>query len=73
LALEERIGNVSTGLNEETIMKHLKLKKYSVDESGSQNEAEPCCVCQVKHVFTFFFFCHLHACDVHMGLVVLTT
>ncbi|MCI02629.1 E3 ubiquitin-protein ligase RLIM-like, partial [Trifolium medium] len=46
LALEERIGNVSTGLNEETIMKHLKLKKYSVDESGSQNEAEPCCVCQ---------------------------
>ncbi|KAK2398587.1 putative E3 ubiquitin-protein ligase RHG1A [Trifolium repens] len=49
LALEERIGNVSTGLNEETIMKHLKLKKYSVDESGSQNEAEPCCVCQEEY------------------------
>ena len=47
LALEERIGNVSTGLNEETIMKHLKQKKYSVDESGSsQSETEPCCVCQ---------------------------
>lgn len=46
LALEERIGNVSTGLNEETIMKHLKQKKYSVDGLGSQSEIEPCCVCQ---------------------------
>ncbi|KAF7830607.1 putative E3 ubiquitin-protein ligase RHG1A [Senna tora] len=45
LALEERIGNVSTGLSEDTIMKLLKLKKYSV-ETGSQLEAEPCCVCQ---------------------------
>ncbi|KAJ1397379.1 Zinc finger, RING-type [Sesbania bispinosa] len=45
LALEERIGNVSTGLSEETILKLLKLKKYSI-ETGSQLDAEPCCVCQ---------------------------
>ncbi|KAK7351637.1 hypothetical protein VNO77_11228 [Canavalia gladiata] len=45
LALEERIGNVSTGLSEETILKLLKQKKYSV-ETGSQLDAEPCCVCQ---------------------------
>ncbi|XP_027353961.1 probable E3 ubiquitin-protein ligase RHG1A isoform X2 [Abrus precatorius] len=45
LALEERIGNVSTGLSEETILKLLKQKNYSV-ETGSQLDAEPCCVCQ---------------------------
>ncbi|KAK7321684.1 hypothetical protein VNO77_32548 [Canavalia gladiata] len=48
LALEERIGNVSTGLNEETILKLLKQKKYSADPS-SQHEAEPCCVCQEEY------------------------
>ncbi|KAJ1436745.1 Zinc finger, RING-type [Sesbania bispinosa] len=48
LALEERIGNVNTGLSEENILKHLKQKKYSV-ESGSQREAEPCCVCQEEY------------------------
>ncbi|KAE9588411.1 hypothetical protein Lal_00003160 [Lupinus albus] len=48
LALEERMGNVSTGLSEETILKHLKQKKYSV-ETGSQHEAEPCCVCQEEY------------------------
>ncbi|XP_020234275.1 probable E3 ubiquitin-protein ligase RHG1A [Cajanus cajan] len=48
LALEERIGNVSTGLSEETILKHLKKKKYSA-EPGSQHEAEPCCVCQEEY------------------------
>ncbi|KAK7376911.1 hypothetical protein VNO80_02330 [Phaseolus coccineus] len=48
LALEERIGNVSTGLNEETILKHMKNKKYSA-KPGSQHEAEPCCVCQEEY------------------------
>ncbi|QCD98978.1 E3 ubiquitin-protein ligase [Vigna unguiculata] len=48
LALEERIGNVSTGLSEETILKHMKNKKYSA-EPGSQHEAEPCCVCQEEY------------------------
>ncbi|XP_057424032.1 probable E3 ubiquitin-protein ligase RHG1A [Lotus japonicus] len=48
LALEERIGNVNTGLTEETIMKLLKQKKYSA-EPGSQGDAEPCCVCQEEY------------------------
>ena len=45
--MEERIGNVSTGLSEENAMKLLKQKKYSV-ETESKLEAEPCCVCQVN-------------------------
>ncbi|CAL0319053.1 unnamed protein product [Lupinus luteus] len=48
LALEERIGNVSTGLSEETILKLLKQKKY-VAETGPQLDAEPCCVCQENY------------------------
>ncbi|XP_019436945.1 PREDICTED: probable E3 ubiquitin-protein ligase RHG1A isoform X2 [Lupinus angustifolius] len=48
LALEERIGNVCVGLSEETVLKHLKQKKYSV-EAGSQHEAEPCCICQEEY------------------------
>ncbi|PON65057.1 43kDa postsynaptic protein [Parasponia andersonii] len=45
LALEERIGNVSTGLSEEAILNRLKRKKYLI-AGKSQLEAEPCCVCQ---------------------------
>ncbi|KAL5844826.1 hypothetical protein ACOSQ4_010784 [Xanthoceras sorbifolium] len=45
LALEERIGNVSTGLSEETIMNRLKQRKYCIPV-GSQQETEPCCICQ---------------------------
>ncbi|OMO78876.1 Zinc finger, RING-type [Corchorus capsularis] len=48
LALEERIGNVSTGLNEETVLNRLKRRKYS-SAPGSQSEAEPCCVCQEEY------------------------
>ncbi|KAE8658937.1 RING/U-box superfamily protein, putative isoform 2 [Hibiscus syriacus] len=48
LALEERIGNVSTGLSEETILKRLKQRKNS-GASGAQLEAEPCCVCQEEY------------------------
>lgn len=47
LALEERIGNVSTGLSEETISFRLKHKKYIA--VGSQAETEPCCVCQEEY------------------------
>ncbi|KAI3684704.1 hypothetical protein L6452_33929 [Arctium lappa] len=47
LALEERIGNVNTGLTEETISKHLKQKQY-VAVTG-QPDAEPCCVCQEEY------------------------
>ncbi|KAJ7966597.1 E3 ubiquitin-protein ligase MBR2 [Quillaja saponaria] len=48
LALEERIGNVNTGLTEETILSRLKQKKHTV-EIGSQLEAEPCCICQEEY------------------------
>lgn len=47
LALEERIGNVNTGLAEETIVKRLKPKVY-VAETG-QPDAEPCCICQEEY------------------------
>ncbi|OWM80709.1 probable E3 ubiquitin-protein ligase RHG1A isoform X2 [Punica granatum] len=47
LALEERIGNVSTGLSEETILARLKQWKCVV--IGSQLETEPCCICQEEY------------------------
>ena len=53
LALEERIGNVNTGVSEETISSHLKQSKYTVSETESQ-EPEPCCICQVLIFLTFF-------------------
>lgn len=60
MALEERIGNVNTGLNEETIKKHLKQKKYSA-EPDSQRDAEPCCVCQVNNICVCFSLLSMHA------------
>ncbi|KAH9758182.1 putative E3 ubiquitin-protein ligase RHG1A [Citrus sinensis] len=51
LALEERIGNVSTGLTEETIKNRLKQQKYSIS-LGSQQEQEPCCICQAMQCAT---------------------
>ncbi|KAF9623062.1 hypothetical protein IFM89_036198 [Coptis chinensis] len=50
LALEDRIGNVSTGLSEETITKCLKQKKYLSFTIGVPSEVEPCCVCQEEYV-----------------------
>ncbi|KAI3773763.1 hypothetical protein L1987_48295 [Smallanthus sonchifolius] len=47
LALEERIGNVNTGLTEETISKHIRQKQYVV-ETG-QPDSEPCCICQEEY------------------------
>ncbi|KAK9044300.1 hypothetical protein V6N11_072612 [Hibiscus sabdariffa] len=49
LALEEQIGDVSTGLNEETIMKLMKQKKYSSTTAESAQEREPCCICQEEY------------------------
>ncbi|ONK76736.1 uncharacterized protein A4U43_C03F31580 [Asparagus officinalis] len=49
LALEERIGNVSTGLGEETIMKCLKQRKHFVIGVGATVETEPCCICQEEY------------------------
>ncbi|KAF5444904.1 hypothetical protein F2P56_033996 [Juglans regia] len=48
LALEERIGNVSTGLSEETILNRLRQRKCSI-AVGSQLDAEPCCICQEEY------------------------
>lgn len=44
LALEERIGNVNTGLTEENISGCLKQKTYVTVE-----DAEPCCICQEEY------------------------
>lgn len=47
LALEERIGNVNTGLTEENISSCLKQKTYTT--VADQPEAEPCCICQEEY------------------------
>ncbi|CAH9144866.1 unnamed protein product [Cuscuta epithymum] len=51
LALEERIGNVCTGLSEEMILKHLKRQKYTCMATQEENpaEREPCCICQEEY------------------------
>lgn len=47
LALEERIGYVSTGLGEQTILKLLKQWKYSSCKLEIASlEQEPCCICR---------------------------
>uniref|UniRef100_A0A2N9IFM7 RING-type E3 ubiquitin transferase n=1 Tax=Fagus sylvatica TaxID=28930 RepID=A0A2N9IFM7_FAGSY len=48
LALEERIGDVSTGLNEDTILKSMKQRKY-VFAIESLPDLEPCCICQEEY------------------------
>ncbi|KAH7688636.1 Zinc finger RING/FYVE/PHD-type protein [Dioscorea alata] len=50
LALEERIGNVSTGLGEEKISECLKQRVYIPLATESSSEMEPCCVCQEEYV-----------------------
>ncbi|XP_022884819.1 probable E3 ubiquitin-protein ligase RHG1A isoform X1 [Olea europaea var. sylvestris] len=49
LALEERIGNVCTGLNEETILRHMKQRKYVDVRKEGEVESEPCCICQEEY------------------------
>lgn len=53
LALEERIGNVSTGLTENDVMKLLKQRKFSSWRLSSM-EYEPCCICQVSVFCTLY-------------------
>ncbi|KAE8711736.1 cell wall protein AWA1-like isoform X3 [Hibiscus syriacus] len=50
LALGEHIGDVSTGLNEETILKLMKQHKYSSITTEFTQESEPCCICQEEYV-----------------------
>uniref|UniRef100_A0A7N0TPV2 RING-type E3 ubiquitin transferase n=1 Tax=Kalanchoe fedtschenkoi TaxID=63787 RepID=A0A7N0TPV2_KALFE len=49
LALEERIGNVSTGLTEEAVMKCLKQREFVPAATPSEEETEPCCICQEEY------------------------
>lgn len=49
LALEERIGNVNTGLTEETILNRLKQRKHFSIAMGAQLEVEPCCICREEY------------------------
>lgn len=44
--MEERIGNVSTGLSEETVLAQLKKRKCVI-AIDAQQQTEPCCICQV--------------------------
>lgn len=48
LALEERIGNVNTGLSEETISVNMKQRKHGSLRGQSSSNLEPCCICQVR-------------------------
>ncbi|XP_020270707.1 probable E3 ubiquitin-protein ligase HIP1 isoform X2 [Asparagus officinalis] len=50
LALTERIGNVSTGISEETIVKCLKQRKYISLTEETPSDVEPCCICQEEYV-----------------------
>ncbi|XP_012087508.1 E3 ubiquitin-protein ligase MBR2 isoform X2 [Jatropha curcas] len=49
LALEERIGDVSTGLSEGTIFKLMKQQKYMSMMTESPADLEPCCICQEQY------------------------
>ncbi|KAM5549344.1 E3 ubiquitin-protein ligase MBR2 [Rosa sericea] len=49
LALEERIGDVSTGLSEETILKLMKQRKCLSVTTEFPADMEPCCICQEQY------------------------
>ncbi|CAI9294579.1 unnamed protein product [Lactuca saligna] len=49
LALEERIGNVNTGLREEVILKSMKQRKHIAFMPISNQNLEPCCICQEEY------------------------
>ncbi|XP_027345785.1 E3 ubiquitin-protein ligase MBR2 isoform X2 [Abrus precatorius] len=49
LALEERIGDVSTGLSEDTIVKLMKQRLFMSVMTESSTDLEPCCICQEEY------------------------
>ncbi|KAK4724336.1 hypothetical protein R3W88_027115 [Solanum pinnatisectum] len=49
LALEERIGNVNTGLSEETISVNMKQRKHGSVRGQSSSNLEPCCICREEY------------------------
>ncbi|THG20492.1 hypothetical protein TEA_013689 [Camellia sinensis var. sinensis] len=50
LALEDQIGNVSTGLSEEAILATVRRHCYLSMKLGLPVEEEPCCICQEDYV-----------------------
>ncbi|XP_062226931.1 probable E3 ubiquitin-protein ligase HIP1 [Phragmites australis] len=50
LALEERIGNVNTGLSKDAVTKLLKQRKFSSWRLKASLDHEPCCICQEEYV-----------------------
>lgn len=55
LALEERIGDVNTGLTEETIIETMQQTKYHSIMEGSPSNLEPCCICRVRSIISIDF------------------
>ncbi|KAF7810981.1 E3 ubiquitin-protein ligase MBR2 isoform X2 [Senna tora] len=49
LALEERIGDVNTGLSEDSIMKLMKRRLFMSVMTESSMDLEPCCICQEEY------------------------
>ncbi|MCD7465834.1 E3 ubiquitin-protein ligase mbr2, partial [Datura stramonium] len=49
LALEEHIGNVNTGLSEETIFGCMKQRKHEPIYGESSSNMEPCCICREEY------------------------
>ncbi|GMH23238.1 hypothetical protein Nepgr_025081 [Nepenthes gracilis] len=49
LSLEERIGNVCTGLNEETVLSRMQQYKYISTMRDVQTEVELCCICREEY------------------------
>ncbi|KAF5448165.1 hypothetical protein F2P56_028722 [Juglans regia] len=49
LALEERMGDVSTGLGEDTILKLMKQRKHATAAMEFLPDLEPCCICQEEY------------------------
>ncbi|KAL3515290.1 hypothetical protein ACH5RR_022192 [Cinchona calisaya] len=49
LALEERIGNVNTGLSEGAVLHALRQRKHRFVTNESQ-KLEPCCICQEDYI-----------------------
>lgn len=55
LALEEHIGDVNTGLTEETIIETMQQTKYHSIMEGSPSNLEPCCICRVRSIISIYF------------------
>ncbi|KAJ4876825.1 E3 ubiquitin-protein ligase MBR1 [Raphanus sativus] len=49
LALGERIGDVSTGLREDVILKTMKQHKCTSSSAELPQDIEPCCICQEEY------------------------